>query len=107
MAVDHHRVGPGLLAALAGIPDPRQPRGVRHPIMAILAPAVCAVLAGACSFTAIGEWVADDSRQVRDALGLDTDTVGARYSVMGVDQGCQKTDRVRHDRRSRRCDSYT
>jgi hypothetical protein len=49
---------PGLLTALVNVPDPRKPRGVRHQVTAILALAVWAVLAGARSFTAIGEWAA-------------------------------------------------
>ncbi len=44
-----------LLAALAEVPDPRG-RGGRHSITTVLAMAVCAVLAGARSFTAISEW---------------------------------------------------
>ena len=44
--VDHDRVGAGLWAALAGVPDPRKPRGVRHQITAILTLAVCAVMGG-------------------------------------------------------------
>ena len=38
---------PHLLAYLASIPDPRAPRGHRHPLIAILAMAAAAVLAGA------------------------------------------------------------
>ena len=34
-------------------PDPRNPRGVRYPLTALLTVAVCAVLAGATSFTAM------------------------------------------------------
>ena len=67
-AVDHHRVGAGLVAALAAVPDPRKPRGVRHRIRTILALSVCAVLAGCRSFTAIGEWIANASDQVLAAL---------------------------------------
>lgn len=68
-AVDHQRVGCGLLAALAGVPDPRSPQGARYQISTILAVAVCAVLAGCRSFTAIGEWAANASEQVLAALG--------------------------------------
>ncbi|HZD02456.1 MAG TPA: transposase family protein [Actinomycetes bacterium] len=50
---------PGLLAYLATIPDPRAPRGRRHPLIAILAMAAAAVLTGARSMTAIAEWAAD------------------------------------------------
>ena len=48
--------GPGLLEALKGIEDPRKPRGVRHPLPAILALSVCAMLGGARSLYAIAQW---------------------------------------------------
>jgi len=60
---------PHLLAYLASIPDPRAPRGHRHPLIAILAMAAAAVLAGARSMTAIAEWAADTPQSVRAALG--------------------------------------
>jgi predicted transposase YbfD/YdcC len=60
---------PRLLAYLATVPDPRAPRGRRHPLIAILAMAAAAVLAGARSMTAIAEWAADTSQPVRAALG--------------------------------------
>jgi predicted transposase YbfD/YdcC len=66
---DAHRLsGTTLLTALAKVPDPRKRRGVRHSITTSLALAVCAVLAGCRSFTAIGEWVANASEQVLAAL---------------------------------------
>ncbi|MEU1568885.1 transposase family protein [Streptomyces mirabilis] len=37
---------PGLLDRLAQVPDPRDPRGVRHPLAGVLALAACAVPAG-------------------------------------------------------------
>ena len=43
---------PTLLALLASVPDPRDPRGVRHPLPVLLAVAITAVLAGARLFTA-------------------------------------------------------
>lgn len=68
-AADAHKLsGTGLLAALATVPDPRKRRGVRHSITTILALAVCAVLAGCRSFTAIGEWAANASDQTLAAL---------------------------------------
>ena len=48
-----------LLDLLATVPDPRDPRGVRYQLAGVLAVAVTAVLAGARSFAAIGEWAAD------------------------------------------------
>ena len=62
--------GAGLLATLAEVPDPRARRGVRHQISAVLALAVCGVLAGCRSFTAIGEWAANASEHVLSALGV-------------------------------------
>ncbi len=59
-----------LLALLATVPDPRDPRGVRYPLAGILAVAVTAVLAGARSFAAIGEWAEDLPGGHRARLGL-------------------------------------
>jgi predicted transposase YbfD/YdcC len=70
-ATDGHGIsGGGLLHALSQVPDPRARHGVRHSISAILAVALCAVLAGARSFTAIGQWAATASPQVLAALGV-------------------------------------
>jgi predicted transposase YbfD/YdcC len=63
-----------LLAYLATIPDPRAPRGRRHPLIAILTMAAAAVLAGARSMTAIAEWAADAPQPVRAALGARRDS---------------------------------
>jgi predicted transposase YbfD/YdcC len=62
--------GGQLLPVLAAVPDPRARRGVRHRLAAILGLALCAVLAGARSFTAIAEWAADADQATRDALGI-------------------------------------
>jgi predicted transposase YbfD/YdcC len=59
-----------LLAHLAALPDPRDRRGRRHHLSGVLAVAVCAVLAGAKSLAAIGEWAADAPPQVLIALGI-------------------------------------
>jgi hypothetical protein len=45
----------GLLERMAEVPDPRDPRGIRHALSAILALTACAVLAGATSLLAVGE----------------------------------------------------
>jgi len=42
-------VPPDLLVVLGALADPRSRRGVRHRLVALLAIAVCAVLAGARS----------------------------------------------------------
>ena len=59
-----------LLPVLAAVPDPRARRGVRHRLAVILGLAVCAVVAGARSFTAIAEWAADADQATLDALGV-------------------------------------
>ena len=55
---------------LARAADPRHRRGVRHRLAVILGLAVCAVLAGARSFTAIAEWAADADEQTLARLGV-------------------------------------
>ncbi|MDG4762571.1 ISAs1 family transposase [Solwaraspora sp. WMMD406] len=62
---------PGLLHALATLPDPRARRGVRHQVSVVVAAAVCAVLAGCRSYTAIGEWVTDVPATTIAELGID------------------------------------
>jgi predicted transposase YbfD/YdcC len=59
-----------LLLVLAAVPDPRARRGVRHRLAMILGLALCAVLAGARSFTAIAERAADADQATRDVPGV-------------------------------------
>jgi predicted transposase YbfD/YdcC len=59
-----------LLEDLAQIADPRHRRGRQHALGAVLAVAVAAVLAGARSLAAIGEWAADAPQPVLAALGV-------------------------------------
>jgi hypothetical protein len=62
-----------LLGYLAQIADPRHRRGRRHALVGVLGVAVCAMLAGARSLAAIGEWAADAPCQVLAALGVRRD----------------------------------
>ncbi|MFD5678204.1 ISAs1 family transposase [Streptomyces sp. NPDC127040] len=64
---------PGLLERLAEVPDPRDPRGVRHALAVVLALTACAVLAGATSLAAVGEWIADAPFHVLEQLGVRPD----------------------------------
>jgi len=73
---EHH----GLFVALAAVPDPRDPRGMRYPLVSVLAVAVCAVLAGACTFAAVTDWVRDLDRPAWGRLGF-TDRVPAATTV--------------------------
>ncbi len=61
----HPRGAGQLIDLLKTVVDPRKPRGVRHPLICILAIATCGCLAGARSFEAIAQWAGELSR---DAL---------------------------------------
>jgi predicted transposase YbfD/YdcC len=50
---------PDLLTALARIPDPRSPRGIRHRLTSILATVVVATLCGAQNFREVADVAAD------------------------------------------------
>src|SRR5450756_458183 len=84
-----------LLAALARVPDPRDPRGVRYPIVAMLTVVVCAMLAGARSYAAIGEWCADLDATDRRDLGFTGKVPGpvtiwrllVRVDAVALDEG--------------------
>ncbi len=68
---DPAALAPGLRDVLGGVVDPRKRRGVRHGLVVVLTAAVCAVAAGARSFVAVAEWVADLPDEVAAALGTD------------------------------------
>jgi predicted transposase YbfD/YdcC len=72
-----------LLEHLARVPDPRQRRGVRHSLSSVLAAAIAAVMAGAQSFTAIGEWIADAPPHVLASLGIRRDPLTRRFEPPG------------------------
>ena len=59
-----------LFDALVRVPDPRERRGKRYPLAGILTLAVTAVLAGARSFAAIGDWAADMTGDFLAAMNL-------------------------------------
>ena len=59
----------GLLEMLREIPDPRNRRGIRHPMVSVMAISVCAVLAGAQSLAAIAHWAQDQSTRTLRRLG--------------------------------------
>jgi predicted transposase YbfD/YdcC len=52
------------------LPDPRSRRGIRHRLTVVVTAAVCAVVAGYRSYTAIAEWVADLPDGTAELLGL-------------------------------------
>jgi DDE_Tnp_1-associated len=65
------------------VPDPRSGRGVRHSLTSLLLAALAAVLAGARSFTTVGECVADAPPPVLAALGVRQDPLTRRSGAAG------------------------
>jgi predicted transposase YbfD/YdcC len=63
----------GLFDAVSLVPDPRNPRGIRYSLAALLTVAVCAVLAGATSFAAIADWLYDLDEAAQARLGFTKD----------------------------------
>jgi predicted transposase YbfD/YdcC len=86
-------VAPGLQDVLGGAADPRKRRGVRHGLVVVLTVAVCAVAAGARSFVAVTEWVADLPVEVATMLG----TGRRRPSESTIRQVLAKIDADRFD----------
>jgi predicted transposase YbfD/YdcC len=66
-------VSADLPTALADVPDPRARRGIRHRLTVVITAAVCAVVAGYRSYTAIAEWIADLPADTAMLLGIDPD----------------------------------
>ncbi len=65
--------GPSLMDVLSSLPDPRSAHGRRHPLGAVLALAVCAMLCGSRSLYAISQWGRDHGAPVAQALGFTRD----------------------------------
>lgn len=65
--------GPSLMDVLSSLPDPRSAHGRRHPLGAVLALAVCAMLCGARSLYAISQWGRDQGSEMAQALGFTRD----------------------------------
>src|SRR5258707_10732871 len=65
-----------LLVRLADITDPRDPREVRHPLVAVLGVAVAATLAGAASYRELGSVAAGLPQELLSLLGARRDLAG-------------------------------
>ncbi|MFF7183596.1 ISAs1 family transposase [Streptomyces sp. NPDC008121] len=72
---------PILLVRLGEVPGPRDPCGVRHALVVVLALTACAVLAGAASLLAVGEWIADAPSSVLERLGVRPDPLCPKRSL--------------------------
>src|SRR5919199_4537704 len=68
--MEEDELGRTLRAAFASVPDTRNPHGRRHPLPAILALATAAMLSGARSLYAIGQWGRLQRPEVLHVLGF-------------------------------------
>lgn len=59
-----------LLTVLAEVPDPRNPKGIRYPLAAVLSLTVLAMLTGAKSYSAIAQFGHDKGPALALALGF-------------------------------------
>jgi predicted transposase YbfD/YdcC len=66
---------------LAGISDPRDPRGIRHPLLAVLGAAVVGTLAGAANFRELGSVAADLPQRLLRVLDARWDRDRARFAA--------------------------
>jgi DDE_Tnp_1-associated len=89
-----------LFRALLTVPDPRDPRGVRHGLPSVMAMAIAAVLAGSTSFYAIGQWIAGAGQKTLKALGARRDPVSGRY--VGPDEKASRRRKAAGQRRTRK-----
>ena len=60
-----------LVSVLTQVVDPRGRRGRRYPLIGLVAAGIASTLAGARSFAAIAQWLADQDMSVAVAVGLD------------------------------------
>ncbi|MCY4654781.1 MAG: transposase family protein, partial [Dehalococcoidia bacterium] len=71
--MNKERLGESLLIAFEEVPDPRSAHGRRHPLSAILALSVCAMVSGARSLYAIAQWGRMQEPTVLKELGFTRD----------------------------------
>ena len=81
-AVDPVAAQSALVARLSGVPDRRRRRGLRHPLVVVLALAACATLVvGGDSVTAIWQWAARASQDKLGRLRARRDPLTGRFLV--------------------------
>jgi predicted transposase YbfD/YdcC len=82
LAADPQLVASSLVMRLGQVPDPRDPRGRRHPLVVILVLTACATLvAGNDCVTAIWQWAAGTDQDVLARIGARYDGWTGRYVV--------------------------
>jgi predicted transposase YbfD/YdcC len=82
LAAGPRAVASSLAGRLAGVPDPRKPRGRRHRLVVILVLTACATLVvGNDCVTAIWQWAAGTPQEVLARIGARYDGWTGRYLV--------------------------
>ena len=77
-------LGKSLLKGLSQVSDPRSAHGRRHPLGAILALSVCAMVSGARSIYAIAQWGRMQSPETLRELGFSRDRTPAVSTLHNV-----------------------
>ena len=89
-------MGPSLPELLAELPDPRDPRGIRYPLVPILALCLVAALAGYTSLTAISQFGRLRKHRLAHALGFKRGTIPAASTLSDLfrDLDAEHLDRL-------------
>ena len=82
--MNKERLGESLLRAFEEFPDPRSTHGRRHPLSAILALSVCAMVSGARSLYAIAQWGRMQTPDTMNELGFTSDRTPAASTLHKV-----------------------
>ena len=72
--------GGNLLECFAAVPDPRDPRGIRHSLPCVLALCTAAVLCGHTAIEDVTAWVHAAPQEVLTAAGARRNALGARVA---------------------------
>ena len=85
-----------MLELLAELPDPRDPRGIRYPLVPILALCLVAALAGYTSLTAISQFGRLRKHRLAHALGFKRGTIPAASTLSDLfrDLDAEHLDRL-------------